>query len=69
MASPPSSKKACPDEKTTDEKTPDERTTIMVTGGSGLVGQAIRMVVTEEPRPNENWVFLSSKDGDLRYYY
>ncbi len=64
MASPPSSKKTCPD-----EKTPDERTTIMVTGGSGLVGQAIKMVVTEEPRPNENWVFLSSKDGDLRYYY
>ncbi len=38
----------------------------MVTGGSGLVGQAIRTVVAEEAQPNEHWVFLSSKDGDLR---
>lgn len=56
MASPPSSKKVCP----------DETITIMVTGGSGLVGQAIRTVVAEEAQPNEHWVFLSSKDGDLR---
>jgi purine nucleoside phosphorylase len=47
---------------------------ILVTGGSGLVGQAIRHVVETEPvgsrfgksSPDEEWVFLSSKDGDLR---
>lgn len=38
----------------------------MVTGGSGLVGQAIRMFVEENPKANESWVFLSSKDGDIR---
>jgi len=40
--------------------------TILVTGGSGLVGQAIRMYVEQSPKPNETWVFLSSKDGDVR---
>jgi len=41
--------------------------TIMVTGGSGLVGQAIRMYVeTSGAKPNEKWIYLSSKDGDLR---
>ena len=40
---------------------------IMVTGGSGLVGSAIKSVVEkEEKKENESWVFLSSKDGDLR---
>eukprot|EP00978_Attheya_sp_CCMP212_P008341 scaffold19620_cov55-Attheya_sp.AAC.3 len=39
---------------------------VMVTGGSGLVGQAIRMHVEQNPRDNETWVFLSSRDGDLR---
>ena len=39
---------------------------ILVTGGTGLVGQAIRTVVEGElRRPGETWVFLSSKDGDL----
>jgi GDP-L-fucose synthase len=39
----------------------------MVTGGSGLVGKAIEGVVQEEaPREGEAWIFLSSKDGDLR---
>jgi len=43
-------------------------TVVMVTGGSGLVGQAIRMYVEEQggKREGEEWVFLSSKDGDLR---
>lgn len=43
---------------------------IMVTGGSGLVGKAIETVSKEElkKRPNEKWVFLSSKDGDLTDY-
>ena len=39
---------------------------IMVTGGTGLVGQAVKMIAeTEEKRENEQWIFLSSKDGDL----
>ena len=40
---------------------------VMVTGGSGLVGEAIRLYVEQSgARANETWVFLSSKDGDLR---
>ena len=39
---------------------------ILVTGGSGLVGKAIEAVVSVEARENESWVFLSSRDGDLR---
>lgn len=38
---------------------------VMVTGGSGLVGCAIQTVVKQANVPNETWVFLSSKDGDL----
>lgn len=39
---------------------------ILVTGGSGLVGKALHKVVEmEEQRPDEEWVFLTSKDGDL----
>lgn len=42
---------------------------ILVTGGSGLVGQGIRLAL-ENPeyglkRANEHWVFASSKDVDL----
>lgn len=41
---------------------------VLVTGGSGLVGRAIRDVVQggAERRNDEEWIFLSSKDGDLR---
>jgi GDP-L-fucose synthase len=45
---------------------------ILVTGGSGLVGEAMKYVIENETndrygkRENEKWVFLSSKDGDLR---
>lgn len=42
---------------------------ILVTGGSGLVGKAIEKVVAENNgfrERGERWVFLSSKDGDLR---
>ena len=39
--------------------------TVLVTGGTGLVGQAIRCIVEKEGIPNENWVYLSSKDGNL----
>ena len=40
---------------------------IIVTGGTGLVGQAIAEIIKLEKKENENWIFLSSKDGDLRY--
>ncbi|XP_043221637.1 GDP-L-fucose synthase-like [Amphibalanus amphitrite] len=39
---------------------------ILVTGGTGLVGQAIKTVVEGGlKRPGETWVYLSSKDADL----
>ena len=45
----------------------DDTMVVMVTGGSGLVGQAIRMYVeTSGARENETWIYLSSEDGDLR---
>mmetsp|Transcript_18035 Transcript_18035/g.20862 ORF Transcript_18035/g.20862 Transcript_18035/m.20862 type:complete len:319 (-) Transcript_18035:94-1050(-) len=43
-----------------------EKSVIMVTGGSGLVGSAIKQFVESNPKENEEWIFLSSKDGDLR---
>ena len=39
---------------------------ILVTGGSGLVGQAIKSYVDAHGLPDERWIFLSSKEGDLR---
>lgn len=46
---------------------------ILVTGGTGLVGQAIKHVIETEPEgsrfaklPGEKWVFASSSEGDLR---
>lgn len=45
---------------------------VLVTGGSGLVGQAIKTVIEEEKKTggeyisNETWIFCGSKDGDLR---
>ncbi|KAH7731401.1 GDP-L-fucose synthetase [Aphelenchoides avenae] len=40
--------------------------TVLVTGGSGLVGSAIRKVIEGgDQRSNESWVFISSKDCDL----
>ncbi|XP_023939616.1 GDP-L-fucose synthase [Bicyclus anynana] len=47
-----------------------ENSTILVTGGSGLVGQAIKTVIDEEKKSGlgagETWIFCGSKDGDLR---
>ena len=40
---------------------------ILVTGGSGLVGKAIQEIIEKEREPNEEWIFISSKDGDLRF--
>jgi len=37
----------------------------LVTGGSGLVGSAIRDVLQWESDDLSDWRFLSSKDGDL----
>ncbi len=39
---------------------------VLVTGGTGLLGSALKEVVDEEHDVTETWVFLGSKDGDLR---
>jgi GDP-L-fucose synthase len=45
---------------------------ILVTGGSGLVGRGIQWVVEHDKDPrfvkrtDEEWIFLTSKDGDLK---
>ncbi|XP_030262366.1 GDP-L-fucose synthase-like isoform X1 [Sparus aurata] len=41
---------------------------VLVTGGSGMLGKAIEHVVMNEglKREGEEWIFLSSKDADLR---
>lgn len=46
---------------------------VLVTGGSGLVGQAIKYVIETEPvgskfgkLDGERWIFLSSSEADLR---
>lgn len=45
--------------------------TILVTGGTGLVGQGIRLALertkNDGKQANENWIFLSSKDCNLLY--
>uniref|UniRef100_A0A915E791 GDP-L-fucose synthase n=1 Tax=Ditylenchus dipsaci TaxID=166011 RepID=A0A915E791_9BILA len=39
---------------------------VLVTGGSGLVGKAIQQVINDgEGLPNEQWIFVGSKDCDL----
>ncbi|KAK3928112.1 GDP-L-fucose synthase [Frankliniella fusca] len=38
---------------------------ILVTGGTGLVGQAIRELVDSEKPTDELWVFVGSKEADL----
>jgi GDP-L-fucose synthase len=43
-----------------------EKKKILVTGGTGMVGRGIRTIVEMNPNPNEEWIFLGSKDGDLR---
>jgi len=40
---------------------------VLVTGGSGLVGKALQNIVNGgEIEEKRNFIFLSSKDGDLR---
>jgi hypothetical protein len=43
-----------------------KHTKILVTGGSGLVGSAIQWVIRNGATNDEDWVFLSSADADLR---
>lgn len=43
-----------------------DRKVVLVTGGSGLVGQAVRMVVEREAPADEEWVLAGSTDADLR---
>eukprot|EP00962_Isochrysis_galbana_P034013 scaffold11460_cov112-Isochrysis_galbana.AAC.1 len=49
---------------------PTDEVVVMVTGGSGLVGKGIQAALEAGragPKPaNERWVFLTSKDADLR---
>ena len=46
----------------------DRKFTVLVTGGTGLVGKAIESVILKDSaHAEEHWIFLSSKEGDLRY--
>jgi len=43
---------------------------ILVTGGDGLVGSAIRHIAAvEEFREDEEWVFTTAREADLTYYF
>lgn len=56
-----------PSETAANGDSDDKKHVVMVTGGSGLVGRGIKAYVEESgAKENEEWVFLSSKDGDLR---
>lgn len=44
----------------------DPKEVILVTGGSGLVGTALKEFSEKQANPQEDWVFLASGDGDLR---
>jgi len=45
----------------------EPRVKVVVTGGTGLIGQAVKKVVSESAEYSAlDWVFLSSKDVDLR---
>ena len=59
LTDPPPAKKVCSDES-------NEPMRVLVTGGSGLVGRALQAVIKEQPEANEEWTFLSQRDGDLR---
>ncbi|TFK32101.1 hypothetical protein BDQ12DRAFT_617688 [Crucibulum laeve] len=46
---------------------------VLVTGGTGLVGQAIKHIIDTEPegsrfgkQPGEKWIFAGSAEGDLK---
>eukprot|EP00755_Sulcionema_specki_P001147 Sspe_Gene.116397::Locus_105613_Transcript_1_1_Confidence_1.000_Length_734::g.116397::m.116397/K02377/TSTA3, fcl; GDP-L-fucose synthase len=39
---------------------------VLVTGGTGLVGRAVEKEIAAQAPPQEQWVFVGSKDADLR---
>ena len=39
---------------------------VMVTGGTGLVGMALKREYEKTKPENEEWIFLSGRDADLR---
>ena len=41
------------------------KTVVLVTGGTGLVGQALREIVEADPVEGYEWYFAGSKDADL----
>ena len=41
------------------------KTVVLVTGGTGLVGQALREIVEADPIEGYEWYFAGSKDADL----
>ena len=43
-----------------------EGMSVLVTGGSGLVGRAVKAFVEAHGSEKETWFFAGSKDGDLR---
>jgi len=53
-------------ETTKKEESKQSKKVVLITGGSGLVGEAIRAVVAQEKRTDETYVFLTSKEADLR---
>lgn len=46
--------------------TEKEKKIILVTGGTGLVGKAIKHITELDPREDEQFIFISSKDADLK---
>ena len=47
----------------------DDEMVIVVTGGGGLVGMGLKAEVEKVKSPNEQWIFLRSADGDLRWLH
>lgn len=47
----------------------EEDMVILVTGGGGLVGMGLKSEAEKVKSPNEQWIFLRSADGDLRWLY
>lgn len=53
--------------------TENSKKRIIVTGGTGMVGQAIKWVIENDndarfgKRDDEEWIFLGSKHGNLKY--
>src|SRR5690554_3384355 len=49
---------------------PMAQSVVLVTGGNGLVGRGIESHLKSGGKAeNETWIFLSSKDGDLRFFH